>query len=223
MKSRRKSQRKRPARRRAKSFQAKPLFTSGDLHRIDLALLEDLGRPRRDRTTQTVLKGREKTVVSAHILSKEQGTIVLCGLEIAREVFRRLSPACRLETAFQDGEHVASHEVIATIHGPIHAILAGERTALNFLQRLSAIATLTHRFVEQVKGTALKILDTRKTTPCLRHFEKYAVFCGGGVNHRMGLYDAILVKNNHIDAVGGVRNALAKLPRAKANDSTVVF
>ncbi len=121
----------------------------------------------------------------------------LAGLEIAREVFRQLDPELRVETPLTDGDAAQPEQIIMSVAGPLQPILTGERTALNFLQRLCGIATLTAAFVEKTRGRPVRILDTRKTTPTLRRLEKYAVLCGGGANHRFGLADMILIKDNH--------------------------
>lgn len=144
-----------------------------------------------------------------------QGTIILeedaviAGLEIAAEVFKQLDKNVKFSAVYKDGAKVLKGRVIAKISGKARALLTGERTALNILQRLSGIATLTNSFVRAVKGTDAKIVDTRKTTPNLRIFEKYAVLMGGGHNHRFGLYDAVLIKDNHISIAGGIRKAVA--------------
>lgn len=135
--------------------------------------------------------------------------LVVCGLELAAEAFRQLSPASRFETTIADGAHVAKGTQLGLITGPVAAILTAERVALNLLQRMSAVATLTRQYVDAVAGTGAVIRDTRKTMPGLRALDKYAVRIGGGTNHRMGLYDEILIKDNHIAACGGsITNAL---------------
>jgi nicotinate-nucleotide pyrophosphorylase (carboxylating) len=138
---------------------------------------------------------------------------VLAGLDVAVETFRLLEPAVRVEARKRDGDRCAAGEEIATVFGSARALLVGERTALNFLQRLSGIATRARRFVEAAGGR-ITILDTRKTTPTLRVLEKYAVRAGGATNHRVGLYDAILIKDNHIRLAGGVS---AAVERARAH------
>lgn len=156
------------------------------------ALEEDLGPG--DITTRSLIPTEEE--VTAEIVAGEP--LVIAGLPVAGEVFRYLDGRVAFDPLFSDGDAVDAGARIATVSGPAGPILAGERTALNFLQRLSGIATLTHRFVELVSGTHATILDTRKTTPGLRHLEKYAVAAGGGTNHRMGLHDRILIKDNHL-------------------------
>jgi nicotinate-nucleotide pyrophosphorylase (carboxylating) len=142
----------------------------------------------------------------ARILAR--APLVCAGLPIVERVFRVLDPAMQIEFRAKDGDLIEKHREVMRLKGRARAILTGERTALNFLAHLSGIATLTRRFVEQLKGTKAKIRDTRKTTPGLRMFEKYAVRMGGGTNHRFGLYDAILLKENHITLSGGVKAAL---------------
>ena len=160
------------------------------------ALREDLATG--DATSDAVLP--EGLAGSARIEAREP--LVLCGLPLARAVFEELGG--RLEPEARDGELLAAGGVAARVAGPARDLLAAERTALNFLQRLSGIATRTQAFVRAVAGTKAAIVDTRKTTPGWRALEKYAVRCGGGVNHRVGLYDGILIKDNHIAAVGSV-------------------
>ena len=154
-------------------------------------LKEDLGRG--DITTQSVVRGGARA--RARFLANQD--LVLCGLEIAEAVFGALDNNVLLESTVYDGEKIAAGTEFARIEGPAAALLTGERTALNFLQRLSGIATLTRAFVDAVAATRATILDTRKTTPTLRILEKYAVAIGGGTNHRMGLYDAVMIKDNH--------------------------
>jgi nicotinate-nucleotide pyrophosphorylase (carboxylating) len=144
----------------------------------------------------------------ARILARQK--LVCAGLPLAAEVFHSVDSAVQIEFCAADGETVEPGSVLLRLSGPARAILTGERTALNFLSHLSGIATLTHRFVEQLRGTKARIRDTRKTIPGLRILEKYAVRMGGGANHRMGLYDAILLKENHIAVAGGVCQALAQ-------------
>ena len=180
-----------------------------DLDRIALsALAEDVGRG--DVTTEaTVL---EDSTCTARLLLKQPG--VVCGLPAVEAVFRALDPDVSFEAAAADGDRFAEATELARISGRTRAVLTGERTALNLLGRLSGIATLTSRFVGTIEGTGAEILDTRKTTPGLRALEKYAVRCGGGRNHRFGLDDGILVKDNHLRAAGGVRPAVERLRAA---------
>lgn len=168
------------------------------------ALEEDLGFLGDLTTLSTVPEGLVK---QARIIAREEG--ILAGIKIAELVFKEVDPEIKLEPQKSDGERVFRGENIALVNGPARGILTAERTALNFLSRLSGIATLTAEFVKRVKGRKAKILDTRKTTPGLRELEKYAVRVGGGENHRFGLFDMILIKENHIAAAGGIEKALA--------------
>jgi nicotinate-nucleotide pyrophosphorylase (carboxylating) len=183
------------------------------LELIDRALAEDVGG--RDLTTEIVVP--EGATARARIEQKAEG--VLAGLRVAESVFHRVDPALRWHDHAPEGEWRAPG-LAAEVAGPAGSILTGERVALNFLGRLSGIATLTARFVQAVEGTGARILDTRKTTPGLRGLEKEAVRAGGGVNHRLGLYDAVLVKENHSALAGGVgeatRKALAGAPEGIA-------
>jgi nicotinate-nucleotide pyrophosphorylase (carboxylating) len=145
-------------------------------------------------------------VGNAHILAKQD--MICAGLPLTEKIFRILDPRIHVEFRAQDGQHIHKSADLLHLTGKASAILTGERTALNFLGRLCGIATLTHLFVQQLTGTRAKIRDTRKTTPGLRLLEKYAVKMGGGVNHRIGLFDAILLKENHIAVAGGVKAAL---------------
>ena len=169
------------------------------------ALAEDVGAG--DVTTEATVEA--DAVGTAEILLKEDG--IVCGLDAAEAVFRALDADVRFETLVEDGTPVERMTVVAVVSGPLRAILTGERVALNFLGRLSGIGTLTRRYVDAVAGTGVAILDTRKTTPGLRLLEKHAVVCGGGKNHRFGLDDAVLVKDNHLAAAGSVRAAVERL------------
>jgi len=171
------------------------------------ALVEDVGDG--DVTTDGLVD--HAAVGTAELLVKERG--VVCGLPAAEAVFRFLDDGAELELLARDGDLVDPCAV-ARVRGSLRALLTGERTALNLLGRLSGVATLTHRYVEAAAGTGARILDTRKTTPGLRELEKYAVACGGGTNHRLGLYDAVLVKDNHIRLTGGIRAAVGRLRAA---------
>jgi len=171
---------------------------------IHRALEEDIGPG--DITTSLVIPGEHES--KAAFLSK--GNFVLAGLPFAKEVFRILNPSVGIRTFFNDGDKINTADVIAEIYGNTRVILNGERVSLNILQRLSGIATLTNMFTEKVKGLNVKIVDTRKTTPCQRFMEKYAVRTGGGYNHRFGLFDGILIKDNHIKAVGNIREAVQR-------------
>jgi nicotinate-nucleotide pyrophosphorylase (carboxylating) len=173
---------------------------------VRTALAEDVGAG--DRTTDGVVPAG--ALCRADVLLEEAG--VVCGLDAARAVFTALDPGVRLDALHDEGAPVnAVPAPVATVEGPARAILTGERTALNLLGRLCGIATLTARYVAAVEGTGATILDTRKTTPGLRALEKYAVRCGGGANHRAGLHDAILLKENHLRLAGGIAPAVAAL------------
>jgi nicotinate-nucleotide pyrophosphorylase (carboxylating) len=164
---------------------------------VEAALAEDVGEG--DLTTLATVPGDR--FGQAEIVAREPMTIA--GLAVAENVFLQLSAAIRCEKLREDGESVVGGESMMRVAGPVRAMLTGERVALNFLQRLCGVATLTRQYVEAVGGTGAVILDTRKTTPGLRWLEKYAVRCGGGRNHRMGLYDAVLIKDNHLAALSG--------------------
>lgn len=170
---------------------------------VRAALLEDLGRAGDITTLATIPEG---TVATASIAARTAG--VISGLALAREAFRIMDPTVSIECRIEDGGRVRAGDSIARINGSARAILSAERVALNYLGRLSGVATLTDRYVQQVAHTRARICDTRKTTPLLRALEKYAVRCGGGANHRFGLDDAILIKDNHIAVAGGVAAAL---------------
>ncbi len=175
---------------------------------VESFLAEDIGRG--DRTTDAIVP--EDALGRARIEAREQA--VVAGLEVARLCFELLAPeAIKWHQQVQDGDRVEPGQVLVTIEGPLRAILTGERTALNLLARLSGTATLTRRFATEVEGTSARVVDTRKTTPGLRALEKYAVTVGGGGNHRFGLDDGILIKDNHIAAAGSIT---AAVERAKA-------
>ena len=165
-------------------------------------LKEDLGRG--DITTQSVVRGGAR----ARGRFQANQDFVLCGLEIAEAVFSTLDTNIQLESRVYDGELIRSGSEFALIEGPAAVLLTAERTALNLMQRLSGVATLTREFVNRISGTGARIVDTRKTTPGLRLLEKYAVTVGGGYNHRFGLDDGVLIKDNHIALAGGVRRAV---------------
>ncbi len=162
---------------------------------IDLALAEDLG-PTGDLTSEAVIDPAIRAQVA--IVARETG--VLAGLPIVKMVFDRLDPRVQVAENVQDGEVVRPGRVLATLAGPLRSLLAAERTALNFLIRMSGVATMTRRFVDAIAGSKADILDTRKTLPGWRVLDKYAVRMGGGINHRMGLYDEVLIKDNHLAA-----------------------
>jgi nicotinate-nucleotide pyrophosphorylase (carboxylating) len=169
---------------------------------IRKALEEDLGNG--DHSSLATIppgsSGKSK------LLIKEEG--ILAGVQVAGEVFRQVDPLLRFETAIEDGSKVVPGEIAFFVSGSSRSILAGERLALNFLQRMSGIATATFNLVKLIEGTGARILDTRKTTPLLREIEKMAVRLGGGENHRMGLYDMIMIKDNHVDFAGGIGSAI---------------
>ena len=171
---------------------------------VRLALAEDIGPG--DATTAATISPHASA--RAHILSRQ--TLVCAGLPLAEKVFRALDPEMEVVSLHTDGSFVQPGVKLVEMRGKAAAILTGERTALNVLARLCGIATLTRRFVEQLAATKTRIRDTRKTTPGLRTLEKYAVKMGGGTNHRFGLYDAILLKENHIALAGGIKEALDK-------------
>ncbi len=192
-----------------------------DQQLIDSALTEDLGKSFQDLTTD-ILFADKNFQQQARIISKQAQPIIVCGLPIVRALIARSGAVCILPPHVSDGATLTPGEILLTLEGQAADLLKLERVILNFLQRLSAIATLTARFVGAVKGTPLQILDTRKTTPGLRHLEKYAVHCGGGVNHRLGLYDALMIKDTHVDLLGGMQQALALLPADVAKKFPVI-
>jgi len=170
-------------------------------HQVEAALREDLGSG--DVTARLVPAAQR---VRGSVLTREEA--VLCGRAWADETFRQLDPKVQLTWHAADGERLAAQQVIFSISGPARPVLSGERTALNFLQLLSGTATAARRFVDAVAGTGCRILDTRKTVPGLRTAQKYAVRCGGAQNHRMGLFDQVLIKENHIAAAGSLSGAI---------------
>ncbi len=165
------------------------------------ALNEDISYG--DITTESIVKNFKKAKVD--LISKENG--IICGLDVFKRVFFLLGNA-EVEFFVKDGDTVSNGKKIGEISGDVRTLLTGERVALNFLQRMSGISTLTRQFSNKLQGTKIKLLDTRKTTPNLRMFEKYAVTIGGGYNHRFGLNDGVLIKDNHIAAAGGIKNAV---------------
>ncbi len=168
---------------------------------VEHALTEDVGSG--DLTAQLIPPERQ---ANAQVISRE--TAVLCGQAWFDETFRQCGPAIRVQWQAQDGEMIGPNQVLCSIQGPARPMLTAERTALNFLQTLSATASLVRRYADKVRGTGARILDTRKTIPGLRAAQKYAVRCGGGHNHRHGLYDGILIKENHIIAAGSIAEAV---------------
>ena len=175
---------------------------------VQRALAEDVGPG--DVTTQATVRAGARC--RAEIVAKADG--VLAGLPVAEAVFRALDPGTEFEALATEGERIAPGQAVAWLAGAARAVLTGERTALNFLQRLSGIATAAARYVAAVAGTGARICDTRKTAPGLRALEKYAVAVGGAANHRAGLYDGILIKDNHIRAAGGIAEAVRRARRA---------
>ncbi len=171
---------------------------------IDSALQEDFKNVG-DITTEAIFANEEDSFV---LLSKSYG--ILCGMDFFQETFHIVDSNCNIEFNFKDGSKITNGDIVASINGRISSILKAERTALNFISHLSAIATKTGDFVREA-GDRCKILDTRKTIPGLREFEKYAVRCGGGNNHRMGLYDMVMIKDNHIDSAGSIKKAVGKI------------
>jgi len=182
-------------------------LTQVDIDRVvATALAEDVGAG--DRTSEALVPADARC--RAQLLLEEPG--VVCGVPVAAAVFHALDPSVRVDARVDEGAAVSDvPAVLADIEGPARAVLTGERVALNLVARLSGIASLTRRYAELADGTGATILDTRKTTPGLRALEKYAVRCGGGANHRAGLYDAILVKENHLRIAGGIAAAVARL------------
>ncbi|WP_300086969.1 carboxylating nicotinate-nucleotide diphosphorylase [uncultured Nitrosomonas sp.] len=170
---------------------------------VHLALSEDIGSG--DLTASLIPSDK---YLQARVIAR--GDIIVCGAPWFDETFRQLSPAVRIDWQIREGQQVHGGETLCLLNGEARALLSGERTALNFLQMLSAVATRTRQFVDAVEGTDAQIVDTRKTLPGLRLAQKYAVRCGGGINHRIGLYDGILIKENHIIAAGSIEAALRK-------------
>ena len=171
---------------------------------IDLAFAEDIGDG--DHTTLCCIP--PTAVSESKLLIKEEG--IFAGEEIARQVFHRFDPSLEVEVYIHDGAHVHPGDIVMSVRGKIQSLLQTERLMLNILQRMSGIATMTHRYVERIEGTGAHVLDTRKTTPGMRMLEKQAVKIGGGVNHRIGLFDMILLKDNHIDFAGGIEAAITR-------------
>lgn len=178
------------------------------------ALAEDLGWG--DATTEGTIEEQQRGV--GRLLAKQD--CVIAGLDVAEEAFLQLDPAAAMVRHHDDGDFCAAGTLVAEVTGRARALLTAERTALNFMQRLSGIATVTRRYVEAARGTSLVVLDTRKTTPTLRVLEKYAVRAGGGTNHRFALDDGILIKDNHLALAGGVGEALRRM-RAAGQDMVI--
>jgi nicotinate-nucleotide pyrophosphorylase (carboxylating) len=195
-----------------------PLSTEEIEQAVKLALTEDIGSG--DVTTLATVP--EETTAAAVMRARE--SLVIAGLALAEVAFRQLSNAVQINPEMKDGQRAAAGDVLLRISGPARVLLSAERVALNFVQRLSGVATLTAQFVEAVRGTGATILDTRKTTPGWRRLEKYAVTCGGGKNHRLGLFDMVLIKDNHLAALknaspnaiaAAVKGARTKYPNLK--------
>jgi nicotinate-nucleotide pyrophosphorylase (carboxylating) len=169
---------------------------------IDRAILEDVGEG--DHTSLSTIPAGTQS--KAQLLVKESG--ILAGISVALEIFNRIDNTLKIESFKNDGDIIAVGDIVLKVYGSAHSILKAERLVLNTMQRMSGIATTTNKIVQKVEGTNCKILDTRKTTPGLRFLEKEAVKIGGGYNHRIGLYDMILIKDNHVDYAGGIKQAL---------------
>jgi len=182
----------------------KPSRSPDILECIRRALAEDIGTG--DATTESIVA--PETIMRGQIIAKQSG--VIAGLDIAQAVYREVDPQSDFQAKVDEGARVENRQVLALVSGRTRSLLTAERTALNFLGRMSGIATLTHRYVEAVKGTKAVILDTRKTAPGLRRLDKLAVRRGGGQNHRIGLYDMILIKDNHIDYAGSITEAVRR-------------
>ncbi len=171
---------------------------------LDLAFAEDIGDG--DHTTLCCIPADE--MGKQHLLVKEEG--ILAGVEIAKKVFHKFDPELKMTVFINDGAHVKPGDVAFVVEGRVRSLLQTERLMLNIMQRMSGIATMTAKYMERLKGLKTKVLDTRKTTPGMRMLEKEAVKIGGGMNHRIGLFDMILLKDNHIDFAGGIANAINK-------------
>ena len=169
---------------------------------IDLSFAEDIGDG--DHTTLCCIPA--DAMGKSHLLIKEDG--ILAGVEIAKMVFHRYDPTMQVEVLIHDGAQVKKGDIAMIVTGKVQSLLQTERLMLNIMQRMSGIATMTHKYVERIAGTGAHVLDTRKTTPGMRMLEKQAVKIGGGVNHRIGLFDMILLKDNHVDFAGGIANAI---------------
>lgn len=171
---------------------------------IDLAFAEDIGDG--DHTTLCCIP--EDAMGKSHLLIKEDG--ILAGVEVAKRVFAKFDPTIQVEVLINDGTPVKKGDIAMVVTAKVRSLLQTERLMLNIMQRMSGIATMTNKYVERLKGTKTHVLDTRKTTPGLRMLEKQAVKIGGGMNHRIGLFDMILLKDNHIDFCGGITNAITR-------------
>ena len=171
---------------------------------LDLAFAEDIGDG--DHTTLCCIP--EEEMGKSHLLVKEEG--ILAGVEIALKVFKKFDPELKVEVFINDGAHVKPGDIAFVVEGRVRSLLQTERLMLNIMQRMSGIATTTAKYMAELKGLKTKVLDTRKTTPGMRMLEKEAVRIGGGMNHRIGLFDMILLKDNHVDFAGGIKNAITK-------------
>ncbi len=171
---------------------------------LDLAFAEDIGDG--DHTTLCCIL--EEEMGKSHLLVKEEG--ILAGVEIALKVFKKFDPELKVEVFINDGAHVKPGDIAFVVEGRVRSLLQTERLMLNIMQRMSGIATTTAKYMAELKGLKTKVLDTRKTTPGMRMLEKEAVRIGGGMNHRIGLFDMILLKDNHVDFAGGIKNAITK-------------
>lgn len=170
---------------------------------IKMALAEDIGSG--DATSNSIIQSDEQ--LSGHIIAKQDG--IVAGLGVAKAVYQEFDPGIDIQLKVEEGQNVSKAQELIVLQGSARSLLSAERVALNFLGRMSGISTATHRYAEAIKGTKAKILDTRKTVPGLREFDKLAVKLGGGTNHRIGLYDMILIKDNHIDFAGSIEKAVA--------------
>lgn len=179
---------------------------------IEAALQEDM--PRGDITSESIIDS--KSVSEASMIAREGG--VLAGIEIAENVFKKIDHTIKFKKLKKDGQDFRRNSKLAHIKGSSISILKGERLALNFIQRLSGIATLTKKYTDLLKGSNTKLLDTRKTTPCLRMLEKYAVRMGGGVNHRLNLSEMVMIKDNHIKLVGSIKESIQRARKSVGND-----
>lgn len=182
---------------------------------IDLAFAEDIGDG--DHTTLSCIP--DEAMGKSKLLIKEPG--VLAGIDIAKEIFHRFDPSMQVKVFIQDGAEVKPGDVAMVVSGKVRSLLQTERLMLNVMQRMSGIATMTRKYVKQLEGTHTRVLDTRKTTPGMRMLEKEAVKIGGGVNHRIGLFDMILLKDNHVDFAGGIKQAITRAKeycKAKGKD-----
>ena len=177
-------------------------ITDNIKHLIQMTLAEDIGDG--DHSSQSCIPDSARGEMK--LLVKQDG--ILCGVDVAREVLRQVDDSIQMEQFMHDGDTIRKGDIVFRLHGSAQKMLTAERTVLNFMQRMSGIATTTHEYVEMVKDTSVTLLDTRKTTPNMRIFEKYAVEVGGAQNHRFGLFDMMMLKDNHIDFAGGIEKAI---------------